>query len=199
MPPVTPPRTVLAGATEGGGMNGQAEGTVGRGEALVLTQPSLRRRHYELWRGERVVGRLGFPPGRRSLAMAEGEATGALALIARRGGVEVRGGPDAAATIAVVERARRGAAVIRTVQGPLFGWRRDGRWHRWAIDHGGVTVLRFAGAQGLLRSSVRITVERPLPEPTLVLLCLVGGFLALHRLQDEVDGGVAVAGIVAAG
>ena len=52
---------------------------------------------------------------------------------------------------------------------------------------------------GLLRSSVRITLHRELPEPIAVLLCLVGGFLSLSSLQADIDGGAAIGGIVAAG
>ena len=37
---------------------------VGRGEVLVLTQRSVRRRDYELRRGDEVVGWLRFPPAR---------------------------------------------------------------------------------------------------------------------------------------
>jgi hypothetical protein len=67
-----------------------------------------------------------------------------------------------------------------------------------AIDDGDASLLRFSAAHGLLKSSVRITVQQEIPAPTVVLLCLVGGFLALRKLQDEIDGGAAVAGIVAA-
>lgn len=181
-------------------MNEQPDdNTVRRGEVLTLTQQSARRRTYSLRRGDQVIGWLRFPPGRRSVALAEGDGTGSLALTASSGRVEVRGGPDAAATIATVEREPRGAAVICAVQGPALRWRRTGRWHRWAIEDGDAALLRFAAAQGLLRSSVRITAQREIPEPTAVLLCLIGGFLALRNLQTEIDGGAAVGGIVAAG
>jgi hypothetical protein len=175
------------------------DSTVRRGEALTLTQPSARRRAYELRRGDQVVGWLQFPPGRRSVALAEGDGIGLVALTASSGRVDVRGGPDAAATIATVERERMGAAVIRTVQGPALEWRRSGRWHRWAIEDGEAALLRFAAVQGLLRSSVRIMVQHEIPERTAVLLCLIGGFLALRKRQTELDGGAAVGGIVAAG
>jgi hypothetical protein len=181
-------------------MDGQPDdSTVRRGEALTLTQQSARRRAYELRRGDQVVGWLQFPPGRRSVALAEGGGSDSVVLTASSGRVEVRGGPDAAATIATVERAPRGAAVIRTVQGPALEWRRTSRWHRWAIDDGKATLLRFAAVQGLLRSSVRIRVQQVIPEQTAVLLCLIGGFLALGSLQTETDAGAAVGGIVAAG
>jgi hypothetical protein len=175
------------------------DSTIRQGEALTLTQQSARRRAYELRRGDRAVGWLLFPPGRRSVALAEGGQTGSLVLTASSGRVEVRGGPDAAATIATVEPAPGGAAVIRTVQGPALEWRRSGRWHRWAINDGEAALLRFAAEQGLLRSSVRITVQQEIPEPAAVLLCLIGGFLALRSLKTELDGSAAVGGIVAAG
>jgi hypothetical protein len=164
-----------------------------------VKQPSLRRRAYRLQRGDQTIGWLKFPPGRRSLALAEDEGTGSLVLAASAGRVEVRGGPDAATTIATVEHALAGVAVIRTVQGPMLRWRRVGRWHRWAMEDGEVALLRFVAAHGLLRSSVRITAQRDIPEPTAVLLCLIGGFLALRALHTEIDGGAAVGGIVAAG
>lgn len=181
-------------------MNQQPEDlTVRRGEVFTLTRPSARRRAYRLQRGDQTVGLLTFPLGRRSVALAEGEGTGSLALTASLGRVAIRGGPDAAVTIATVERAPAGAAVIRTVQGPTLWWRRAGRWHRWAIEDGDQALLRFVAAHGLLRSSVRITAHQDLPEPTAVLLCLIGGFLTLRSLQTEVDGGAGVGGIVAAG
>jgi hypothetical protein len=133
------------------------------------------------------------------VALAEGEGTGSLALIASLGRVELRSGPKAAATIATVERAPAGGAVIRTVHGPALRWRRAGRWHQWAIQDGDQALLRFVAAHGWLRSSVRITAHQDLPEPTAVLLCLIGGFLTLRSLQTEVDGGAGVGGIVAAG
>jgi hypothetical protein len=113
--------------------------------------------------------------------------------------VEVRGGPDTADTIGTVERAPAGSTVIRTVQGPMLRWRRAGRWHQWAIQDGDEALLRFVAAHGLLRSSVRITAQQDLPEPTAVLLCLIGGFLMLRSLQTETNGAAAVGGIVAAG
>jgi hypothetical protein len=173
--------------------------SVRRGEVFTLTQPSARHRAYRLQRGDQTIGLLTFPRGRRSVALAEGEGTGSLALTASLGRVEIRGGPEAAATIATVERAPGRAAVIRTVQGPPLWWRRAGRWHRWAIKDGDQAVLRFVAGHGWLRSSVRITAHQDLPEPTAVLLSLIGGFLTLRSLQTEVDGGAAVGGIVAAG
>jgi hypothetical protein len=180
-------------------MNGQTDNrAVLQGEVLALTQRSVRGREYELRRGDQVIGWLRFPPGRRSTALAEGIETGPITLTARSGRVVVAGGPDAAALIATVERERGGTAVIRSVQGPALRWQRAGRRHRWAIDDGDATLLRFSAAHGL-RLSVRITVQQEIPAPTVVLLCLVGGFLALRELQAEADGSAAVAGIVATG
>jgi hypothetical protein len=140
-----------------------------------------------------------LPARQTSTALAEGIETGSITLTARSGRVVVAGGPDAAALIATVERERGGAAVIRSVQGPALRWQRAGRRHRWAIDDGDAILLRFSAAHGLLKLSVRITVQQEIPAPTVVLLCLVGGFLALRELQAEADGSAAVAGIVATG
>jgi hypothetical protein len=63
----------------------------------------------------------------------------------------------------------------------------------------GDTLLRFTATQGLLRASVRITAQRAMPERSVELLCLLGGFLALGELQAEVDASAAVGGIVATG
>jgi hypothetical protein len=175
------------------------DNTIRPGEVLTLAQQSARRRAYRLQRGDQVIGWLQFPPGRRSVALADGGGIGSLVLTASSGRVDVRGGQDAAATIATVERAPRGAAVIRTVQGPALGWRRTGQRRGWAIDDGEATLLRVAAVQGLLRSSVRITAQQKIPEQTAVLLCLIGAFLALRSLQTETDAGAAVGGIVAAG
>jgi hypothetical protein len=173
-------------------------GAVRRGEVLTLEQRSGRRRDYRLGRGDRDLGRLRFAPGRRSLAQAETDQTGALVLTAGRGGVEVRrrhGG----ARVATVEGGRRRGMVICTAQGPVYGWRRSGRWQRWTIGVGQADLLGVTAAQGLLRSWVQITVQQDLPEPVAVLLSLVGGFLALRELQAEVDASAAIGGIVAAG
>jgi hypothetical protein len=100
-------------------------------------------------------------------------------------------------SIATVERAGWGARVIRTTHGSANRWRRTGR-HRWTIGAGEVDLLTLTGAQGLLKSSVRITAHQDLPEPTGMLLCLIGGFLALQELQAELDGSAGVGGVVAA-
>ena len=90
--------------------------------------------------------------------------------------------------------------MIPPVQGPALRWQRAGRRHRWAVDASNATPLRFSAAHGLLmKSSVQITVQQEIPEPTVVLLRLIGGFLALRELQAEADGGAAVAGIVGTG
>jgi hypothetical protein len=179
-------------------VNEPMQGTIRRGEVLTLQQRSLRRRDYGLWLGDRDLGRLRFAPGRRSLAQAETDQTGALVLTAGRAGVEVRH-RDGGAAVAIVERGRRGTMVIRTAQGPAYGWRRSGRWHRWTIGVGEADLLGFAAAQGFLKSWVQITAQQDLPEPVAVLLSVIGGFLALRELQVEVDASAAVGGIVAAG
>jgi hypothetical protein len=66
------------------------EGAVRGGEVLALLQRSVRRRDYDLRRGDRHVGWLRFPRGQRSTAQADSDQTGSLALTASRGGVEVR-------------------------------------------------------------------------------------------------------------
>jgi hypothetical protein len=174
------------------------EGTVRRGEVLTLVQRSARRRHYGLRRGDQDLGRLQFAPGRRSVAQAETDQTGALVLTAGLGGVEVRhraGG----AMVATVEGGSRGTMVIRTAQGPAYGWRRSGRGHRWTIGFGQADLLRLTAAQGFLKSWVQISVQQDLPGEAAVLLSVIGGFLALRELQAEVDASAAVGGIVAAG
>lgn len=168
------------------------------GTELALTQPSARRRDYELRRGDQVIGRLRFPPGGRSAALADGAAIGSFTLTGSRGRVVARRAPRQAA-IATVEREHAGAAVIRLAGRPPLAWRRAGRRQRWAIAAGDVALLEFSAAHGLLRASVWITTHQELPEPTAVLLCLVGGFLALGGLQAEADAGAAVGGIVASG
>jgi hypothetical protein len=174
------------------------EGTVRRGEVLTLVQRSARRRHYGLRRGDQDLGRLQFAPGRRSVAQAETDQTGALVLTAGLGRVEVRhraGG----AMVATVEGGSRGTMVIRTAQGPAYGWRRSGRGHRWTIGVGQADLLRLTAAQGFLKSWVQISVQQDLPGEAAVLLSVIGGFLALCELQAEVDASAAVGGIVAAG
>jgi hypothetical protein len=172
---------------------------LGSGAELELIQRPARQRTYELRHGDQVIASLRFPVGRRSPALAVGDATGPLLLVATAGRVEVRKGPDSATMIATVERARRGAAALHLVGGPTLRWRRTGPRHRWAIDGGADTLLGFAAHRRRLRSSVAITAHQELPWPTAVLLGLMGGFLALAALQAEADASAAVPGIVAAG
>jgi hypothetical protein len=49
------------------------------------------------------------------------------------------------------------------------------------------TLLVIVACQGLLRASVHISAERTMPEQTAVLLCLIGGYLALSELQYKAD------------
>jgi hypothetical protein len=179
-------------------MDESVQGTVRRREVLTLQPRSMRRRDYGLRRGDQDLGRLQFASGRRSLAQAETDQTGALVLTAGRGGVEIRR-RDGGATVATVESGRRRAMVIRTAQGPPLAWRRSGRWHRWMIGVGQADLLGVTAAQGFLKSWVQITVQQDLPEQAAVLLSVIGGFLALRELQVEVDASAAVGGIVAAG
>ena len=180
-------------------MDEPMEGTVRRGEVLTLVQRPVRRRDYGLRRGDQDLGRLRFTPGRRALARAETDQTGALVLTTAQGGVEVRH-RDTGATVATVLPGRGGTMVIRTPQGPAHSWRRRGRWQRrWTIGVGEADLLGFTAAQGFLKSWVQITAQQDLPEPVAVLLSVIGGFLALPELQAEVDGSAAVGGIVAAG
>ena len=172
---------------------------VGRGEVLVLVQRSVRHRDDELRRGDEVIGWLRFAPGRRSVAAAWAEATGSLALTRGRDGVEVRGGPGGAVTLATVERGTRRANMIRLAGGTELGWRRTGHWHRWVIDDHGAALLGVTAAYRLLEASVLVTAQRSVPEPTGVLLCLLGGFLALRSYQEEFDASGAIGGIVASG
>lgn len=181
-------------------MNERAhEGAVWPGQVFTLTQPSVRRREYELRRGDQVLDWLRFPPGRRSAAFALGDATGPVALVATAGGVEVHGGAargDDDRHGGARTPGRRGASHQR---GSALGWRWTGPGHRWAIDGDEGTLLRFAARWRLLRSSVRITAQQELPARTAVLLSLIGGFLALSTLQAELDGSAAAAGIATAG
>jgi hypothetical protein len=172
-------------------------GSFRAGETLELAQPSARRRSYELRRGDQVIGWLGFPPGRRSVALAEGTWTGSLALTARSGRVEVHSRPDGT-MLATVEGARGGGAVLRIVDAPPLRWHRTGR-RRWAVDDGALALLQVTTAHGPLRASARITVEQELPGYLGVALALIIGFLAFRKLQAEIDAGAAVGGIVATG
>jgi hypothetical protein len=72
-------------------------------------------------------------------------------------------------------------------------------WRQWIIADGVATLSGFATTHGVLRSSAWITVQRELPQQAGVVLSLIGGFLALPKLQAEIDGSAAAGGIVAAG
>ena len=67
------------------------------------------------------------------------------------------------------------------------------------IDDHGAALLGVTAAYRLLEASVLVTAQRSVPEPTGVLLCLLGGFLALRSYQEEVDASGAIGGIVASG
>jgi hypothetical protein len=58
-------------------------------------------------------------------------------------------------------------------------------------------LLIIAACQGVLRSSAQISVEQTMPEQTAVLLALIGGYLALSKLQYKAD--LAAAAAAAAG
>lgn len=66
--------------------------------------------------------------------------------------------------------------MICTTHGSVTNWRRIG-WHRWVLGAGEGDLLRVTAVQGLLRSSVRITVQRDMPEPDGMLLCVISSFL----------------------
>jgi hypothetical protein len=166
------------------------------GQVLTLTQPSRRRRSYELRRdGGQRIGWLHFSTGQRPVATAAGDEVGVLNLIASTRLVEVRGGQDAVAPIATIDRQPGGNAVIRCVQGRPLIWQRTGR-RQWMIGTGDADLLQVTAAHGLVRASVRVTAQHDLPDQVAVLLGLIGGFLALRQLHAEIDASAAVAGIV---
>jgi hypothetical protein len=109
-------------------------------------------------------------------------------MVAGRGGAE---------PLATVDR-QRGGTVIHAIEGHVLRWEKTARGNRWALRERGEAVLSVTASQGLLRSSVRIVVERTMPEETAILLSLIGGYLALSELQSMVDGSAAIGGIVAA-
>jgi hypothetical protein len=121
-----------------------------------------------------------------------------MELTTRRRRVVVVGGDDGAVTLATVDLQPAGS-VIHAVEGHPLRWERTGTRSRWAILGQGEALFSVSASQGLLRSSVRISVERTMPEETAVLLCLIAGYLALGELQSVVDGGAAVGGIAATG
>jgi hypothetical protein len=101
-----------------------------------------------------------------------------------------------AATLATVDRGR-GGSVIHTIEGHALRWDKTTRRNHWAIRDQDRTVLVFAASQGLLRSSVHISTEQTMPEQTAVLLCLIGGYLALSELQHKADLAAATAAAAA--
>ena len=178
-------------------MNNPIGGTAEPGQVISLTQRSARRREYELRAGERALGWLRWRPGRRSFAQAEGRGIGLMELAARRRRVVVAGA-DNGATLATVDR-QRGGPIIHTIEGHALRWEKTARSNHWAIREQDQTLLTVAAFQGLLRSSVQITVQQPMPEQTAVLLSLTGGYLALRALQNKADIAAATAAAAASG
>jgi hypothetical protein len=176
--------------------NAAGSGTIKSGQLISLTQPSMRRRQYEMRAGERALGWLRLRPGRCSRAEAEGRGIGPMELTARRRHV-LAAGPGGAETLATVDR-RRGGAVIHASDGHALRWEKRAPGNRWAIYDRGERLLSVIAFQGLLRPSVRILVERPMPERTAILLCLLAGYLALSELHIMSDASAAIAGMVAA-
>ena len=103
---------------------------------------------------------------------------------------------SAAPALATVERGR-GGTVIHTAGGRALRWEKTARGNHWAMRDQDGTVLAIAAFQGLLRSSAQISVERAMPEQTAVLLCLIGGYLALSELQHKADLAAATAAAAA--
>jgi hypothetical protein len=177
-------------------MTNPVGGTVERGQVIILTQRSARRRDYEMQTAERTLGWLRWRPGRRSVAQAEGSGIGLVELAARHRRVVVEAA-DGAATLATVDR-ERGGSVIHASEGHALRWEKTARRNHWTMREQTGTVLSVAASQGLLRSAVQISVERTMPEQTAVLLCLIGGYLALSELRYKADLAAAVAAGAAA-
>ena len=176
-------------------MNNPAGGMVGPGQVISLARRSAWRREYDMRAGERALGWLRWQPGRRSFAQAEGRGIGLIELATRRRRV-VAGRAGAAEPLATVERGR-GGSVIRTAGGRALRWEKTARGNRWAMGDQDGTVLAVAASQGLLRSSAQISVKRARPEHAAVLLCLIGGYLALGELQHKADLAAATAAAAA--
>ena len=176
-------------------MNNPAGGMVGPGQVISLARRSAWRRDYDMRSGEGALGWLRWRPGRRSFAQAEGRGIGLIDLATRRRRVVVaRAG--AAEPLATVDRGR-GGSVIHTAGGRALRWEKTARGNHWAMRDQSGTLLAVAAFHGLLRSSVQISVERTMPEETVVLLCLVGGYLALSELQYKADLAAATAAAAA--
>ncbi len=167
------------------------------GQVISLTQRSARRREYEMRAGDRALGWLRWRPGRRTFAQAEGRGVGLMELATRRRRVVVAevGGAEPLATI---DR-QRGGAVIHAIEGHALRWEKTSRGNHWAIRDQDEPWLVIAAFRGLLRASVHISVERTMPEETAVLLCLIGGYLALSELQSAIDQSTAITATIAAG
>jgi len=105
-------------------------------------------------------------------------------------------GGTAAEPLATIDRGR-GGSVIHTAGGRALRWEKTARGNRWAMRDQDGTVLGIAAFQGLLRSSAQISVERAMPEHAAVLLCLIGGYLALSELQHKADLAAATAAAAA--
>ena len=176
-------------------MNNPAGRTVGPGQVIRLARRSAWRRDYDMRSGQDALGWLRWQPGRRCFAQAEGRGIGLIELATRRRRV-VAGRAGAAEPLATVERGR-GGSVIHTVEGRALRWEKTARGNHWAMRDQDGTVLGIAAFQGLLRSSAQISVERAMPERTAVLLCLIGGYLALSELQHKADLAAATAAAAA--
>lgn len=176
-------------------MNNPVGGTVRPGQVISLTRRSAWRRDYEMRAGERALGWLRWQPGRRSFAQAEGRGIGLIDVATRRRGV-VAAAAGSAATLATVDRGR-GGSVIHTIEGHALRWEKTARRNHWAIREQDRTMLVIAASQGLRRSCVHISVEQTMPEQTAVLLCLIGGYLALSELQHKADLAAATAAAAA--
>ena len=112
----------------------------------------------------------------------------------RRRVVAARAGD--AEPLATADR-ERGGLIIHTVEGHVVRWEKTARGNHWAMRDQDGTLLVIAAFHGLLRSSVHITVARTMPEETVVLLCLIGGYLALRELQYKADLAAAAAAAAA--
>jgi hypothetical protein len=171
------------------------DGTVEGGQVISLTRRSAWRREYEMRAGERALGWLRWRPGRRSFAQAEGPGIGPIELATRRRRVVVAGA-GGAEPVATVDR-QRDVSIIHAVESQALRWEKTARGNHWAMRDQDGTLLVFAAFQGLLRSSVHISVERTMPEQAVVLLCLIGGYLALSELQYKADLAAATAAAAA--
>ena len=165
-------------------MNNPAGGIVGPGQVISLARRSAWRRDYDMRSGQDALGWLRWQPGRRCFAQAEGRGIGLIDLATRRRRVVVAAA--GAATLATVDRGR-GGSVIHTAGGRALRWEKTARGNHWAMRDQDRTVLVIAAFQGMLRSSAQISMERAMPEQTAVLLCLIGGYLALGDLQYKAD------------